>query len=104
MEKKIVNEKMVLEALKSIQKTRRFKNIEELKVAIATSLRINLWDMTNIKIDIVDLEKKEDLPKEIDFLISGTVYDTKEDICIDFDIYYAKTRSEGYYVTEFIMQ
>lgn len=100
---KKMNEKTLVEILQAIMKKRRFKDIEELKTTIKRYMEINLINVENYDIRLSykpEYEMKE-YPEETDYIIVGSIEGNNE--VFDFDLYYAKTRAEGIYITEFIV-
>lgn len=101
---KTMNEKNLIEILKTILNKRRFKDIESLRMAIKRYMEINLVDVENYDIRLSykpEYEMKE-YPVETDYIIIGSIEGNGE--VFDFDLYYAKTRAEEIYITEFIVQ
>lgn len=101
---KTMNEKNLIEILKTILNKRRFKDIESLRMAIKRYMEINLVDVENYDIRLSykpEYEMKE-YPIETDYIIIGSIEGNGE--IFDFDLYYAKTRAEEIYITEFIVQ
>ena len=103
MENKM-NEKNLIEILKTILNKRRFKDIESLRMTIKKYMEINLVDVEKYDIRLSykpEYEMKE-YPVETDYIIIGSIEGNGE--VFDFDLYYAKTRAEEIYITEFIVQ
>lgn len=100
---KKMNEKTLVEILQAILKKRRFKDIEELKTTIKRYMEINLINVENYDIRLSYKPEYEmgEYPEDIDYLLIGTIEGNNE--VFDFDLYYAKTRAEGIYITEFII-
>lgn len=101
---KTMNEKNLIEILKTILNKRRFKDIESLRMAIKRYMEINLVDVENYDIRLSykpEYEMKE-YPVETDYIIIGSIEGNGE--VFDFDLYYAKTRAKEIYITEFIVQ
>lgn len=101
---KTMNEKNLIEILKTILNKRRFKDIESLRMTIKRYMEINLVDVENYDIRLSykpEYEMKE-YPVETDYIIIGSIEGNGE--VFDFDLYYAKTRAEEIYITEFIVQ
>lgn len=101
---KTMNEKNLIEILKTILNKRRFKDIESLRMAIKRYMEINLVDVENYDIRLSykpEYEMKE-YPVETDYILIGSIEGNGE--VFDFDLYYAKTRAEEIYITEFIVQ
>lgn len=100
---KKMNEKTLVEILQAIMKKRRFKDIEELKTTIKRYMEINLVDYKNYDIRLSYKPEYEmgEYPEETDYLLIGSIEGNNE--VFDFDLYYAKTRAEGIYITEFIV-
>ena len=100
---KKMNEKTLVEILQAIMKKRRFKNIEELKTTIKRYMEINLINVENYDIRLSYKPEYEmgEYPEDIDYIIVGSIEGNNE--VFDFDLYYAKTRAEGIYITEFIV-
>lgn len=101
---KTMNEKNLIEILKTILNKRRFKDIESLRMTIKRYMEINLVDVENYDIRLSykpEYEMKE-YPVETDYIIIGSIEGENE--VFDFDLYYAKTRAEEIYITEFIVQ
>ena len=100
---KTMNEKNLIEILKTILNKRRFKDIESLRMTIKRYMEINLVDVENYDIRLSykpEYEMKE-YPVETDYIIIGSIEGNGE--VFDFDLYYAKTRAEQIYITEFII-
>lgn len=100
---KKMNEKTLVEILQAIFKKRRFKNIEELKMTIKRYMEINLINVENYDIRLSYKPEYEmgEYPEETDYIIVGSIEGNNE--VFDFDLYYAKTRAEQIYITEFIV-
>lgn len=101
---KTMNEKNLIEILKTILNKRRFKDIESLRMTIKRYMEINLVDVEKYDIRLSykpEYEMKE-YPVETDYIIIGSIEGNGE--VFDFDLYYAKTRAEEIYITEFIVQ
>ena len=101
---KTMNEKNLIEILKTILNKRRFKDIESLRMTIKKYMEINLVDVEKYDIRLSykpEYEMKE-YPVETDYIIIGSIEGNGE--VFDFDLYYAKTRAEEIYITEFIVQ
>lgn len=102
MENKM-NEKILVEILQAIMKKRRFDDIESLKTTIKRYMEINLVNDKEYDIRLSykpEYEMKE-YPVETDYIIVGSIEGNNE--VFDFDLYYAKTRAEQIYITEFIV-
>lgn len=101
---KTMNEKNLIEILKTILNKRRFKDIESLRMAIKRYMEINLVDVENYDIRLSYKPEYEmgEYPEETDYIIIGSIEGNGE--VFDFDLYYAKTRAEEIYITEFIVQ
>lgn len=100
---KTMNEKNLIEILKTILNKRRFKDIESLRMTIKRYMEINLVDVEKYDIRLSykpEYEMKE-YPVETDYIIIGSIEGNEE--VFDFDLYYAKTRAEQIYITEFII-
>lgn len=100
---KTMNEKNLIEILKTILNKRRFKDIESLRMTIKRYMEINLVDVEKYDIRLSykpEYEMKE-YPEETDYIIVGSIEGNNE--VFDFDLYYAKTRAEQIYITEFIV-
>ena len=100
---KTMNEKNLIEILKTILNKRRFKDIESLRMTIKRYMEINLVDVEKYDIRLSykpEYEMKE-YPVETDYIIIGSIEGNGE--VFDFDLYYAKTRAEQIYITEFII-
>lgn len=101
---KTMNEKNLIEILKTILNKRRFKDIESLRMTIKRYMEINLVDVEKYDIRLSykpEYEMKE-YPVETDYIIIGSIEGNGE--VFDFDLYYAKTRAKEIYITEFIVQ
>ena len=98
-----MNEKILVEILQAIMKKRRFDDIESLKTTIKRYMEINLVNDKEYDIRLSykpEYEMKE-YPEETDYIIVGSIEGNNE--VFDFDLYYAKTRAEQIYITEFIV-
>ena len=98
-----MNEKNLVEILQAIMKKRRFDDIESLKTTIKRYMEINLVNDKEYDIRLSykpEYEMKE-YPEETDYIIVGSIEGNNE--VFDFDLYYAKTRAEQIYITEFIV-
>ena len=98
-----MNEKNLVEILQAIMKKRRFDDIESLKTTIKRYMEINLVNDKEYDIRLSykpEYEMKE-YPEETDYIIVGSIEGNNE--VFDFDLYYAKTRAEQIYITEFII-
>lgn len=98
-----MNEKILVEILQAIIKKRRFDDIESLRTTIKRYMEINLVNDKEYDIRLSykpEYEMKE-YPEETDYIIVGSIEGNNE--VFDFDLYYAKTRAEGIYITEFIV-
>ena len=98
-----MNEKNLVEILQAIMKKRRFDDIESLKTTIKRYMEINLVNDKEYDIRLSykpEYEMKE-YPVETDYIIVGSIEGNNE--VFDFDLYYAKTRAEQIYITEFIV-
>lgn len=100
-----MNKKIFKDVLKTIFNDRRFEDTEELTNKIKGYLRINLVDINKVDVSVMDLaDSNKEIPNDIDYLLSCTITDLEQDENYDFDLYYAKTRTNGYYITEYIVQ
>ena len=101
---KTMNEKNLIEILKTILNKRRFKDIESLRMTIKKYMEINLVDgeKYDIKLSYKPEYEMKEYPVETDYIIIGSIEGNGE--VFDFDLYYAKTRAEEIYITEFIVQ
>ena len=84
-------------------KKRRFDDIESLRMTIKRYMEINLVNDKEYDIRLSykpEYEMKE-YPVETDYIIVGSIEGNNE--VFDFDLYYAKTRAEQIYITEFIV-
>lgn len=99
-----MNEKNLIEILKTILNKRRFKDIESLRMTIKRYMEINLVDVENydIRLSYKPENEMREHPEETDYIIIGSIEGNGE--VFDFDLYYAKTRAEEIYITEFIVQ
>lgn len=100
---KVMNEKILVEILQAIMKKRRFDDIESLRMTIKRYMEINLVNDKEYDIRLSykpEYEMKE-YPVETDYIIVGSIEGNNE--VFDFDLYYAKTRAEQIYITEFIV-
>ena len=98
-----MNEKILVEILKEIMKKRRFDDIESLRMTIKRYMEINFVNDKEYDIRLSykpEYEMKE-YPEETDYIIVGSIEGNNE--VFDFDLYYAKTRAEQIYITEFIV-
>lgn len=98
-----MNEKILVEILQAIMKKRRFDDIESLRMTIKRYMEINLVNDKEYDIRLSykpEYEMKE-YPVETDYIIVGSIEGNNE--VFDFDLYYAKTRAEQIYITEFIV-
>lgn len=98
-----MNEKILVEILQAIMKKRRFDDIESLRTTIKRYMEINLVNDKDYDIRLSykpEYEMKE-YPEETDYIIVGSIEGNNE--VFDFDLYYAKTRAEQIYITEFIV-
>ena len=98
-----MNEKILVEILQAIMKKRRFDDIESLRMTIKRYMEINLVNDKEYDIRLSykpEYEMKE-YPVETDYLLIGSIEGNNE--VFDFDLYYAKTRAEQIYITEFII-
>ena len=98
-----MNEKNLVEILQAIMKKRRFDDIESLRMTIKRYMEINLVNDKEYDIRLSykpEYEMKE-YPVETDYIIVGSIEGNNE--VFDFDLYYAKTRAEQIYITEFIV-
>lgn len=98
-----MNEKILVEILQAIIKKRRFDDIESLRMTIKRYMEINLVNDKDYDIRLSykpEYEMKE-YPVETDYIIVGSIEGNNE--VFDFDLYYAKTRAEQIYITEFIV-
>lgn len=98
-----MNEKILVEILQAIMKKRRFDDIESLRTTIKRYMEINLVNDKEYDIRLSykpEYEMKE-YPVETDYIIVGSIEGNNE--VFDFDLYYAKTRAEQIYITEFIV-
>ena len=102
--KKLTRNK-VKEILETVKRG-RYKNLDELKEVIKAYLRINLVDISKIKITLTekDFTETDYIESDIDWFIVGTIEDMENKEVFDFDLYYTKTRKEQYYVIEYIFQ
>lgn len=101
---KTMNEKNLIEILKTILNKRRFKDIESLRMTIKKYMEINLVDgeKYDIRLSYKPEYEMKEYPVETDYIIIGSIEGNGE--VFDFDLYYAKTRAEEIYITEFIVQ
>lgn len=100
---KKMNEKTLVEILQAIMKKRRFDDIESLRMTIKRYMEINFVNDKEYDIRLSykpEYEMKE-YPEETDYIIVGSIEGNNE--VFDFDLYYAKTRAEQIYITEFIV-
>lgn len=98
-----MNEKILVEILQAIMKKRRFDDIESLRMTIKRYMEINFVNDKEYDIRLSykpEYEMKE-YPEETDYIIVGSIEGNNE--VFDFDLYYAKTRAEQIYITEFIV-
>lgn len=98
-----MNEKILVEILQAIMKKRRFDDIESLRMTIKRYMEINFVNDKEYDIRLSykpEYEMKE-YPVETDYIIVGSIEGNNE--VFDFDLYYAKTRAEQIYITEFII-
>ena len=98
-----MNEKILVEILQAIMKKRRFDDIESLRMTIKRYMEINFVNDKEYDIRLSykpEYEMKE-YPEETDYIIVGSIEGNNE--VFDFDLYYAKTRAEEIYITEFIV-
>lgn len=98
-----MNEKILVEILQAIMKKRRFDDIESLRMTIKRYMEINFVNDKEYDIRLSykpECEMKE-YPEETDYIIVGSIEGNNE--VFDFDLYYAKTRAEQIYITEFIV-
>lgn len=79
---------------------KRFSNLADIKKRLAELIEKEF--KKQVKIEMTDLKDNTEI-KDIDFLISCTIYETENDF-IDFDLYYAKTRKNEYFILEYILQ
>lgn len=95
----------VKEILETVKRG-RYKNLDELKEVIKAYLRINLVDISKIKITLTekDFTETDYIESDIDWFIVGTIEDMENKEVFDFDLYYTKTRKEQYYIIEYIFQ
>ena len=100
---KTMNEKNLIEILKTILNKRRFKDIESLRMTIKRYMEINLINVENYDIRLSYKPEYEmgEYPVETDYIIIGSIEGNGE--VFDFDLYYAKTRAEQIYITDFII-
>ena len=100
---KTMNEKNLIEILKTILNKRRFKDIKSLRMAIKRYMEINLVDVENYDIRLSYKPEYEmgEYPEDTDYVLIGSIEGENE--VFDFDLYYAKTRAEQIYITEFIV-
>lgn len=98
-----MNEKILVEILQAIMKKRRFDDIESLRMTIKRYMEINLINVENYDIRLSYKPEYEmgEYPEDTDYLLIGSIEGNNE--VFDFDLYYAKTRAEGIYITEFIV-
>lgn len=100
-------EKLVFKnTLKTLLEKRRFKDTRELENTIKAYLVINMVDTSkyDIKITRKAETEMEEIPKNIDYILIGSIIDKETKEAYDFDLYYAKTRENGIYLTEYIEQ
>lgn len=100
-------EKLVFKnTLKILLEKRRFKDIKEIESTIKAYLRINIVDTNKYDIRITKKAETEmeEIPKNIDYILIGSIMDKETKEAYDFDLYYAKTRNNGIYLTEYIEQ
>lgn len=98
-----MNEKILVEILQAIMKKRRFDDIESLRMTIKRYMEINFVNDKEYDIRLSykpEYEMKE-YPEDTDYLLIGSIEGNNE--VFDFDLYYAKTRAEQIYITEFIV-
>lgn len=92
----------LIEVLKYIQ-NKRYKNIVELQNVITDLMcKVNL--LQDIKITLTEKNEDEIDLKDLDYIITGSIKDegmTDFETILDFDIYYAKTRSGEILITEY---
>lgn len=95
----------VKEILETVKRG-RYKNLDELKEVIKAYLRINLVDISKIKITLTekDFTETDYIESDIEWFIVGTIEDMENKEVFDFDLYYTKTRKEQYYIIEYIFQ
>lgn len=95
----------VKEILETVKRG-RYKNLDELKEVIKAYLRINLVDISKIKITLTekDFTETDYIESDIDWFIIGTIENMENKEVFDFDLYYTKTRKEQYYIIEYILQ
>lgn len=95
----------VKEILETVKRG-RYKNLDELKEVIKAYLRINLVDISKIKITLTekDFTETDYIESDIDWFIVGTIENMENKEVFDFDLYYTKTRKEQYYIIEYIFQ
>lgn len=100
---KVMNEKNLVEILNAIMKKRRFGNIESLRTTIKRYMEINLvnHEEYDIRLSYKPEYEMKEYPVETDYIIVGSIEGNNE--VFDFDLYYAKTRAEQIYITEFIV-
>ncbi len=105
MENQELNEKILKDILKATMK-RRFIFQSDLYNSIISFMRINLIDILRYKLKLTDKPENEynELPSETDYMITGSITDTKTGDIFDFDIYYTKTRNNEIYPIEYIIQ
>ena len=98
-----MNEKNLVEILQAIMKKRRFDDIESLKTTIKRYMEINLVNDKEYDIRLSYKPEYEmgEYPEDTDYLLIGSIEGNNE--VFDFDLYYAKTRAEQIYITEFII-
>lgn len=98
-----LNEVKLNEILKEILRKRRFNNIEELKNTIKNYMKINLIDINKYDVRLSYKPEYEmgEYPEDCDYVIIGCI-EGNNDI-FDFDLYYAVTRNEQMYITEYII-
>ena len=96
----------VKQILKAVVGRARYKDIEEIKNTIKSFLRIELinLDFVNVELHDKDFTETDFIDSEIDYFIVGTIEDTENNETYDFDLFYTKTRTNGIYIIEFIMQ
>lgn len=98
-----MNEKILVEILQAIMKKRRFDDIESLRMTIKRYMEINFVNDKEYDIRLSYKPEYEmgEYPEETDYIIVGSIEGNNE--VFDFDLYYAKTRAEQIYITEFIV-
>ncbi len=103
------NQELTKKILKDILKAtmnKRYIFESDLYNSIISFMRINLVDILKYKLILTNKPENEyaDLPKEIDYMLNGTITNIETGDIFDFDIYYFRGRNNEIYPIEFIIQ